>query len=200
MPEKKNEQTDLQKKINRLNNLDEILRKAEDWQGVEIEIGCGNGHFLAEYCKKIKNLFIGIEIKQKRCKKCTDKIAKQKINNAYIIKEFAEPVIDKLPDESVDIFHIYFPDPWPKQRHRKRRFFRQPMLEELYTKMKPGGLIYFATDYFDYSVQAKLLCLLYPGLRLVTSSPPDEAFISVFANRFKEENRNLFHITAIKDI
>ncbi len=60
-----------------------------------------------------------------------------------------------MADESVDCFHIYFPDPWPKKRHHKRRFISSNNLEELLRCLKSGGIIKVATDHAEYFEQIK---------------------------------------------
>ena len=62
-------------------------------------------------------------------------------------------VAESIPDESVDCFHIYFPDPWPKKRHHKRRFYSRGNLEHLLRCLKPGGVIRLATDHDSYFEQ-----------------------------------------------
>ena len=56
-----------------------------------------------------------------------------------------------MPDNSVDAFHVFFPDPWPKKKHHKRRLLQTPFLTELNRVLKPGGVFYFATDWEEYA-------------------------------------------------
>jgi tRNA (guanine-N7-)-methyltransferase len=93
---------------------------------------------------------------------------------------------------------MYFPDPWPKNRHRNRRLFRMPYLNALCEKLTAGGLIYFATDFQDYFIQAKVLMLMHPELLLQDSSPPDELNLSLFKQRLTCSGRSVFFTSAAK--
>jgi tRNA (guanine-N(7)-)-methyltransferase len=169
------------------------------FEKIEVEIGCGNGHFMAEYCSMNPTiLFIGVEIKKKRCLKAKAKIERRQLANARVIHGSAEAILSILPDDSVDAFHLYFPDPWPKSRHRRRRFLRRENIETLRRKLKPGGSTFFVTDYFDYYLHTKVLFLLHEGLTL-TAQPPDMAvFRSVFAQRFADRGKEVRTLTVRK--
>jgi tRNA (guanine-N7-)-methyltransferase len=166
---------------------------------LEVEIGCGNGHFMAEYCRiNPKSLFIGVEIKKKRCLKALRKIERRQLASARVIHGSAEAVLKKLPDESVDSFHLYFPDPWPKARHRRRRFLRRGNIEILRRKLKAGGSIFFVTDYFDYYFHTKILFLLQEGIRLSRQPPSTSVYRSVFAQRFTDKGKQVRSLTVRK--
>jgi tRNA (guanine-N7-)-methyltransferase len=68
---------------------------------------------------------------------------------------------DFVPTGSVDCFHIYFPDPWPKKRHHKRRLLQSSNLEVLIQRLKPGGEIRIATDHADYFEQIRQVTSAY---------------------------------------
>lgn len=69
----------------------------------------------------------------------------------------AEFLANLVPDSSMDCFHIYFPDPWPKRRHQKRRFFCPANLEQLLRCLKSGGQLRTATDHLEYFEQIRML-------------------------------------------
>lgn len=174
-------------------------RLPENIQKLEVEIGCGNGHFLVEYCRiNTSILFLGVEIKKKRCLKAQAKIKRQQLGNALIIHGKGEKVLEFLQDESVDSFHLYFPDPWPKTRHRRRRFLRGSNIEKMQKKLKSGGYLFFATDYFDYYLHTKVLLLLQKGLKLSSQRPGKEIFRSVFAQRFTDKGKQIHSLSAQK--
>jgi len=169
------------------------------FEKLEVEIGCGNGHFMAEYCStNPKILFVGVEIKKKRCLKAQAKIDRRQLANARVIHGSAEATLRALPDDSVDAFHLYFPDPWPKTRHRRRRFLRRGNIETLRCKLKPGGFIFFVTDYFDYYLHTKVLFLLHEGLSLIAQPPSTSVFRSVFAQRFADTGKEVRMLTVRK--
>jgi tRNA (guanine-N7-)-methyltransferase len=164
-----------------------VLDRRAPGQRLEVEIGCGNGHFLEEYCSRNPGvLYLGIELKAGRCEKACRKIERRGLANAYVIEARAEDVLGLLPESAVDVVHIYFPDPWPKSRHRRRRFLRMPNLDRIALLLAPGGRILFATDYFDYYLHTKLLFALHPRLEPAAYDLPRELFGSVFGKRFAE--------------
>lgn len=165
--------------------LDEIAREHPHPGGVEVEIGCGNGHFITEYAAhRPDTLLVGLEIKDKRCRKAREKAERRGLANVVIVHGGAEGFIRDLAAATVDAFHLYFPDPWPKSRHRKRRFFAMDNLCWLHRGLRSGGRLWFATDYFDYYVQAKVLVLAHGGFRLVDAAAPWESWTSIYSRRF----------------
>lgn len=179
--------------------INSLLNQAREKSALEVEIGCGNGHFLVEYTKQKPDIFFtGIEIKKSRCLKIIKKIEQQLIDNVCVIDGNAEDVLYNLPAACVDKYHIYFPDPWPKKKHKKRRFLRMPNLEVLCQSLKSGGWIFFASDIFDYYLQAKVLFALHPALELLTVPPPPEIFQSIFAHRFSELEKSIHFVAAVK--
>lgn len=158
---------------------------------LEVEIGSGNGHFLAAYAAAHPDRHIvGVEKKRPRASKALAKINALSLENADMVLGRAEDVLRRLPPSSVRAFHIYFPDPWPKSKHRRRRFLRMHAVERIHALLEPGGHVYFATDMLDYLVQARVLFALHsayaPG-----PSAPEECFLSVFSDRFTRMGRTI---------
>ncbi len=153
-------------------------------------MGCGNGHFLAAYCAGHPEVaYLGVELKAKRCLKAVQKIERNGLARAWVLQAAAEQVVAALPEASVARYHIYFPDPWPKTRHRRRRFLRGETLAVLRRTLRPGGELAFATDFLDYFLQAKLLCLLEPELELLHAPPAEEIFVSVYGELLARKGR-----------
>ncbi len=177
--------------------LDEIVRDHPHPGGVEVEIGCGNGHFIAEYAAhRPGTLLVGLEIKEKRCARAREKADRRGLVNVVIVRDGAEGFIREIRAATVDAFHLYFPDPWPKSRHRKRRFFAMDNLRWMHDGLVPGGRLWFATDYFDYYVQAKVLVLAHGGFRLAELPAPWEAYTSLYSRRFAGSRIHL--LTAVR--
>ena len=85
-----------------------------------------------------------------------DRIGRWNVTNVRIIRtDAASFIADFVPDNSVDFFHIYFPDPWPKKRHHKRRFICSVNLENLIRCLKPKGQLRIVTDHEEYFEQIK---------------------------------------------
>ena len=132
---------------------------------MELEIGSGSGTFLAAYCAAHRDtLVIGTEIKLERCRKAARKLGRVGTGNGVIIRARAEEVLARLAASSLSAVHVYFPDPWPKRRHRRRRLLRKRVIEDLVRLLRPGGCLYLATDFFD--LQVVVLLLLQPDLEL----------------------------------
>jgi tRNA (guanine-N7-)-methyltransferase len=187
-------------KPGRIEDIRSIIQTHLGQYKIEIEIGCGNGHFLADYGRKFPDRFlIGVDKKPKRCRKALKKINNTGFNHIAVLCGRAENLILNLPDGTVSVFHIYFPDPWPKNKHRRRRFMRMVHLDFICRAMKQGGKIHFATDYFDYYLQAKILFALHPGLNLNSVLPPQELFASVFSLRFTEQEKQIYFTSALKE-
>lgn len=151
---------------------------------LEIEVGCGNGIFLADYAAaRPDGICVGIDLKQRRCEKAQRKLQRRGLRNAFVINGRAEEVIERLPPGSVDAFHLYYPDPWPKARHRRRRFLRGEILDRMVNGLAAGGRILFATDFLDYHVQARVLFAWHPRLLLDDAAAAHGADRSTFAVR-----------------
>ena len=130
---------------------------------VELEIGSGT--FLAAYSAAHRDtLVIGTEIKLERCRKAARKLARAGTGNGVIVRARAEEVLARLAPSSLSAVHVYFPDPWPKRRHRRRRLLRKGVIEDLVRLLRPGGCLHLATDFFDYYLQVVVLLLLQPDL------------------------------------
>jgi tRNA (guanine-N7-)-methyltransferase len=180
-------------------HLEEILKRAGSFDQIEFEIGCGNGHFISSFALAHQDrYFIGVELKKSRCIKILNKLEIAGISNVEVVFGKAENLLEHLPRESLDSIRIYFPDPWPKTKHRKKRLLRKPIIDIIASTLKPGGRLCFATDFFDYSVQVKFLVLLSESFSISLNEPPDEVFQSVFAQRFQNAQKPIYFIDAIK--
>lgn len=126
---------------------------------LEVEVGSGKGLFLETVATASPDRhFLGIEIATKYARYCAARLAKKDLTNAVIVHGDAQDVFcNVLPDAAVDAVHVYFPDPWWKKRHHKRRIMAGPFLREVERVLVPGGRLHFWTDvkeYFDLSLEA----------------------------------------------
>jgi len=119
---------------------------------LEVEIGCGKGKFLiARAVEHPEMNFLGIDVIWKWMKFGVRRSDKREIDNIRFVRADAKEVIAYgLPPASVSIFHIYFPDPWPKRRHRKRRLVTADFLRLLHSRLTDHGVIELATDHHEY--------------------------------------------------
>jgi tRNA (guanine-N7-)-methyltransferase len=119
---------------------------------VHVEIGSGKGTFLvSEAQSKPEDNFFGIEWAGRYYRYAVDRIGRWGLTNVRVMRTDAAAFLaEHVPDESVDCFHIYFPDPWHKRRHNKRRLVRPANMENFIRCLKAGGQIRIATDHADY--------------------------------------------------
>jgi tRNA (guanine-N7-)-methyltransferase len=120
-----------------------------------LEIGFGMGDTTAHIARQMpdKN-FIGVEVHTPGVGSLLKQIGEQGITNLRLIQHDAFEVLHHMiADGSLDGVHIYFPDPWHKARHNKRRLIQPPFVKLLCDKLAPGGYIHLATDWEDYAVQ-----------------------------------------------
>ena len=117
---------------------------------IEIGFGMGKATALIAQNNPEKN-YLGLEVHTPGVGKLLGEIEEKKLSNLYIIEHDALEVLETMiEDNSVDAFHVFFPDPWPKKKHHKRRLMQRPRTDLLAKKLKKGGYIYMATDWQPY--------------------------------------------------
>lgn len=134
---------------------------------VTVEIGFGMGVATARIAaaNPDKN-YLGIEVHRPGVGRLLWEIERAGLSNIRIVERDAVEVLrDMVADGSVAAFHIFFPDPWPKKRHHKRRLVTRPFTDLLCRKLAPGGYVYMATDWADYGDWALAELSATPGLR-----------------------------------
>ncbi|MDR0908699.1 MAG: tRNA (guanosine(46)-N7)-methyltransferase TrmB [Spirochaetaceae bacterium] len=131
------------------------------------EIGFGMGQATIDIAKANPDVhYLGIEVFKAGIGKLLLEIEKQQIENIRIIEGDAVEVLEKMiSDHSIDGFHIFFPDPWPKKKHHKRRLVTRPFTNLLAQKLKDNGYLYMATDWADYADWALTELSATEGLR-----------------------------------
>lgn len=122
---------------------------------VILEIGFGMGEATAHIAKlRPTDHFLCCEVHEPGVGALLKRIGEQDIHNIRILQHDAVEVIDNmLPLASLDGVHIFFPDPWHKSRHNKRRLIQTPLIAKLAARLKPGAYIHCATDWEPYAVQ-----------------------------------------------
>ena len=119
---------------------------------LNIEIGFGMGRATACIAQKNPGInYLGIEVHRPGIGRLLWEIEKLGLKNIRVIEGDAREILKRrIRDNSVSAFHIFFPDPWPKKKHHKRRLLTRPFTDLLAAKLLPGGCIYAATDWADY--------------------------------------------------
>ena len=122
-----------------------------------MEIGFGMGEATAIIAKNHPNNgYIAVDVHPPGIGKLLARIAENELTNLKVIEDDVHVVLQHMiPDESLDGIHLYFPDPWPKKKHNKRRIVNDGFLKLIHPKIKRGGFIHIATDWVPYAESIK---------------------------------------------
>ncbi len=120
---------------------------------VELEVGVGKGRFLLLAATSRPGInYLGIEVARRFYVRALDRVAKRGLTNVRLVLGDVVPFVrERLGDASLAACHVYFPDPWPKKRHHKRRFFRPDVLDEIARVLRGGALLRAVTDHPEYA-------------------------------------------------
>ncbi len=118
-----------------------------------MEIGTGMGEGTALIAVAFPDTgFIGVEVHKPGIGALLGYIERFELKNLMLIEEDVHIILQNhFANQSFDAFHLYFPDPWPKRRHHKRRIVQPEFLQLIHDKLKPGGYIHIATDWVPYA-------------------------------------------------
>ena len=124
-----------------------------DAKQVILEIGFGMGEATALIGRDFPETgFLAVEIHKPGIGKLMARIEELELSNIRIIEGDAHPILQTMiPENSVDGVHLFFPDPWPKKRHNKRRIINAEFLKLIHPKIKDGGFFHIATDWVPYA-------------------------------------------------
>lgn len=117
-----------------------------------LEIGSGYGHFMLQYCDTYRDQnFVGLDYRFKRSYALAKKLKSLPYRNFKYLRAKGERIEHLFAENELDKVFYFFPDPWPKARHHKKRLFQLPFLERAYKVIKPGGYFYVKTDHDGYA-------------------------------------------------
>jgi len=172
---------------NALQDLDAVFRRRAPRVA---EIGFGMGDALAVMAKAKPHCdFLGIEVHRPGVGSLLLKLEKGAVENVRVVcADAVEALQYHLPDNTLDAVHLFFPDPWPKTRHHKRRIVQAEFAELVHRKLKPGGIFHMATDWEDYARQMLTVMEAAPGYQNVVgagafSPRPSERPLTKFEQR-----------------
>ncbi|MEX0704554.1 MAG: tRNA (guanosine(46)-N7)-methyltransferase TrmB [Planctomycetales bacterium] len=119
---------------------------------VELDVGCGRGLFLVNAAVEHPEVnYLGIELDYREGRHSAKKLQKRRLPNARVWGGDANAALDDhIAPASVAAVHVYFPDPWWKRRHRRRRLFTDVFVERIACVLKPGGIVHVWTDVGEY--------------------------------------------------
>jgi tRNA (guanine-N7-)-methyltransferase len=155
-----------------------------------LEIGSGMGESTVEIAKAHPEAeFIAVEVHGPGVGSLLNRIEKQQLSNLRVIRHDALEVLEHMvPDGALAAIHLFFPDPWPKKRHHKRRMVQGPFAALVHRKLAPGGIFHTATDWPDYAEQ---IAAVFSENALFEKTEP--AFAVRPMTKFESRARRLGH-------
>jgi tRNA (guanine-N7-)-methyltransferase len=172
---------------------------------VELEIGFGKGTFLVEQAMARPDTnFFGIEYANWFFRYASDRLRRRSPNNARTIRAEATFFLREfVPDASISVLHIYFPDPWPKARHQKRRLVQESFVPLMLRILTPGGRVQIVTDHKGYFEENMEPTMRGSGLQIVDYNRPGSAnegeFVGTnFERKYRREGRPFYAIAGVK--
>ena len=163
-----------------------------------LEIGCGMGETTVAIAQARPNInFLGVEVFSAGVGALLKGVNEHRLTNVRIVHHDAiEVVRDMIAPSSLVGVHIFFPDPWPKKRHHKRRLLQPAFVATLANRLKPGGYVHFATDWEDYAAQALQVLVAHPmlvNLHDGYSSTSENPMCARPVTKFHERGERLGH-------
>jgi tRNA (guanine-N7-)-methyltransferase len=166
---------------------------------LEIEVGSGKGLFLRTAAAAQPEVdFLGIEVVRKYAEFTAAGLSKAGLPNAMIVAGDALRIFHELiPDNLLAAVHVYFPDPWWKKRHRKRRVMRESFLRDVERTLRSGGSLHFWTDveeYFQTTLELLPTCTTLEGPLPVPETPAehDMAYRTHFERRVRQASEPVY--------
>jgi tRNA (guanine-N7-)-methyltransferase len=163
---------------------------------LEVEVGCGKGAFLLHQALRYpQHNFLGIEIDRGLQLYVATRMAKRSLHHVRMIGSDAKAFLrDCLAPGCVSAVHVYFPDPWWKKRHRKRRVFTPDFAQECERVLQPDGKLHVATDVEEYFHEITNIVAAHTGFQPLTELPPWEVETN-FERKAKQEQRAIWRIS-----
>ena len=166
---------------------------------LEIEVGSGKGLFLRNAAGSSPGTdFLGVEIAHKYARFAAAGLAKARLSNGRVVSGDGMRIFAELiPENSLAAVHVYFPDPWWKKRHRKRRVMNETFIEHVERTLLPGGALHFWTDveeYFQATLELLAAHSRLSGPLAVPETPAehDLAYRTHFERRMRLTNEPVY--------
>jgi tRNA (guanine-N7-)-methyltransferase len=161
---------------------------------VEIEVGFGKGLFLCNESRRRPDTnFLGIEIERKYVMLTAGRLARREAPNVRLACTDAGWLLrERVPRGSVAALHVYFPDPWWKKRHRKRRLLTAEFVEACIHVLAAGGTLNFASDVAEYFAETKAMLDAMPLLRPLSWPADVPEYLTNFERKYRAEGRPIY--------
>jgi tRNA (guanine-N7-)-methyltransferase len=170
---------------------------------LEVEIGCGKGTFMLHYSRENpdKN-FIAIDWAKEYFEFTADRMRRWNISNVKVMRTDARDIVTrKMENSSIHAVHVYFPDPWPKKRHHKRRFFTSQCCKALVRVLHPEGKVFAATDHAEYFSQMERNLLSQPEFEQCEfDSPAGSDVLTNYETKFNRQGLPIYRIAVKKKL
>jgi tRNA (guanine-N7-)-methyltransferase len=170
-----------------------------------LEIGSGMGESTAAMAAAAPDSdHLAVEVFEPGIAQLLMRVAEAELTNLVVLRGDAVALLgERVPSGSLAGVRVYFPDPWPKRRHRKRRLVQPDFVAVLADRIRPGGTLHLATDWADYATQMRDVCRAEPRLHPATEDEwlprPDWRPVTKFEQRAREEGREVRDLLYYKE-
>ena len=167
----------------------------------EAEIGFGKGRYLLRRAgEEPGGRFLGVEIVSQYYRMARDRAAKRGLENLAVVRGDALfLMITALGSAWASAVHVYFPDPWPKDRHHKRRLFDPETVDLVLGMLRPGGTLWFASDFLEYGALVREILANHPAVQLAEVNEPwSDGARTNYEAKFIEEGRPIIRLAATR--
>ena len=176
--------------------LEELLPGGGPW---EVELGFGKGRYLLRRAQEDPaRRFLGVEMAAKYFRLLVGRARKRGLRNLLALRGEALYLASAvLPAGFATALHVYFPDPWPKSRHHKRRLFDAESVDLVLGLLAPGGRLFFATDFLDYGAEVDAVLAGHPQVRLRRHDGPwPDGARTNYEAKYEREGRPILRLEA----
>ncbi len=175
--------------------LAEWLNRDRPW---EVELGFGKGRYLLQRAEgEPQGRFLGIEVVSKYYHLVRRRMRRRGIDNLVLLRgEALYLLATAVPRGFASAVHVYFPDPWPKSRHQKRRLFEADTVDLVLGLLAPGGRLFFATDFTEYGSRVEELLAGHPGLEIQRRQAWPEGPRTNYETKYEREGRPIVRLEA----
>jgi tRNA (guanine-N7-)-methyltransferase len=167
----------------------------------EVEIGFGKGRYLLRRAAlEPEGRFLGIEIAGEYFRLVARRVARRRLGNVVLLAGEAQYLAAAiLPRGFAEVVHVYFPDPWPKLRHRRRRLFAPDSLDLVLGLLAPGGKLCFATDFLAYGEEVRALLASHPAAAVrVHDGPWPDGARTNYEAKYLVEGRPILRLEVVR--
>jgi tRNA (guanine-N7-)-methyltransferase len=175
--------------------LEEMVPGDEPW---EVEVGFGRGSYLVRRAQEGGRRLLGVEMAARYYRILNRRARHWRLDNLVTVCCEAQFLLSAaLPRAFAEAVHVYFPDPWPKERHHKRRLFAADSVDLVLGLLAPGGKLFFATDFVDYGELVYDTLTVLPGLAVERFEAPwHDGARTNYEAKYIEEGRAILRLVA----